>query len=582
MAGGGVVADPNDPFAQLKAQRERMGYQDTSPEAEISARNSGFGDMVAVEARRREQMQQEAAAKALAEREAARPKTSIDLAGDVSQGNLQNAIDQARAIDQSKVNVKVGNPNYAPDKAYTDSAEGAWDVRPVFNQETGEPMMQPVFDEAGNVMRNADGSIQQEMVTEQVWNPGFVEEQARTKDEAGQAGILAERRLNEEMIAQNDATRNAMIDQRAQEMAYDDRLRAQEEAIQKTNEGVAAATQKLTRFADDPWQDKGAGFKTLAVIQGVLSGMVGQDATRVLRQAIDTEMEGLRAGIGAAQSEQNAAMDTYRTLMAETGDQRQADLMMEAARLEAAKAEFLQKQREFNIPVLSAEHQAFLADLDEMIAQKHNAAQRMAATNVPFTTRTVSTMGAEERKVREQMASQGVKTAADATMAGVGQANALELADVKGQSAQQAAAAKGRAETTAKTEMDIKKATDEWGAVENLVSDFLEANPGNIHGVGMPLTGSQIDRSATRSFQSALELLMTSGFTGATATDRQVEQIRNMIEGGTFEMTDDAFRARMNTIKNIASSRRRYYQNQLAGANPVAVQASDLSTFQPE
>lgn len=518
-----------DPFAERDAMRARMG----TPEGAVPDERALLRQSI----EQRERAERQAAMDALAAREAAAPKNAIELAGQTAQQGRQDAIDQARLIDASKKRVEIDNKNYGPDKAYTDAAEGSWDVRPVFNQETGEVMTQPVFDEAGNVKRNADGSIQQEMVTEQVWNPGFIEEQQRTADEAGKANIDAERKMSAYMAQQSLRTDLEQEVQRDREIAYDNRLRAQEEAVAATDAGVANAKRALQEQPDvDPnrfWADKGAGFKVLAVLQGVLSGFVGQDATKILRDAIQTDIEAQRANIGKRESEVGAAVDagnqahqTYREIMAEVGDQRQADLMYETARLEAARDAFLQKQKEFGIQVLTADHQAFLARLEEEIAQKHNQAQRMAAANVETFTRTINTMGRAERQARQKLIDQDIKTAGDATAAGIGQAGAMEMEGAKRQTTiaakQSEDLAKGRRELSDRV-APMKTAVS---MIDRMLSDYEDTGSlsGRRLGDKLPWAGSND--------QKRLVPLLHAALNEGAMQEHEETIIRDLIESG--------------------------------------------------
>jgi hypothetical protein len=275
-------------------------------------------------------------------------------------------------------------------------------------------------------------------------------------------------------------------------------------------------------------------------------------------QVYDAVMQGL--------GDRQIADDVYRNLVDED--------MIQALREEAAQAE---------LPIVKAQYEQAALEMEQQLRARRDATAYKAETTPQTIVSTVDPFRAERRRIEKEQ-----DRASD-------QMDKLELAGVdvaKARDAQSASMAEKRAEgeskvraqvegERAKQEMDIKKASDEWGAVETLVQDYVKETKGNYHGVGAPLTGSQEDRIKTRNFMRALELLGTKGFTGATATDRQVEQIKSLIEGDWTEITDEAFSTRLNSILNIASAQRRYYQNQL-GSESKRMTASEIPSFRAD
>jgi hypothetical protein len=144
-----------------------------------------------------------------------------------------------------------------------------------------------------------------------------------------------------------------------------------------------------------------------------------------------------------------------------------------------------------------------------------------------------------------------------------------------------------------KMEMERRKKilenSDDWGVVEQMIDEWEQRNTGNIHGTGVPLTGTREQRIENDSFDTLLPQMAIKAITGANFSEAQGKAAERLVEGSWTEMSDDAKRARIRSLKNLAGSQRRYAARLLGeegteplNQQPVVQGPEGFTTFQPE
>ncbi|MGL4444566.1 MAG: hypothetical protein ACRCU1_13140, partial [Alsobacter sp.] len=428
-------------------------------------------------------------------------------------------------------------------------------------------------------------------------NLGMAEAQLQAREGQGAAELEQLERVAQVQKEAAEMSSRATAEAKQADIERRDFATLQRDAITQQQQVQQAARAKLQDLPElDPdrsFKSKSGGAKFWAVLGSLAGGAIGSSQVNdQLMQIAAQDLEAQKANAAQTFDAANAAdsavdqqMGLYRELLGAAGDEAAADAMFLQLQLEDA-SRLLAEMGRTTIPVAKAELQQSLVNLKGQIDEQQRVIETRLATTPASFLKTYDPLGGRVRKKLEERALRLEKERTDFQKMGVeGEGKYAEKAyDRETKLLEKGAERETKlAEKAADKDFDIKKASDEWGAVETLVGDFLEANPDEIAGVGAPLGGDQDDRIRTRSFKSALELLATSGFTGATATDRQADQIKELVEGGMWEMSDEAFRTRMGEIMNIASSRRRFYQDQLGSKSPrIGDPKKGLSTFQPE
>jgi hypothetical protein len=442
------------------------------------------------------------------------------------------------------------------------------------------------LDASGNVIERPTGLLNDEAYYTQQLQGAQVEEQ----------------RAHAAAYATEATRQQARIDV-MERKAEADTIRRQEalKAEQVVMAKLSAAADRLNEAPDiDPnryWASQSAGRKALWAIQAALAGFAGLDPLGALNSAIAMDIDAQKAnfaqkqaGFNARVEEFGAARSVYADLREGINDEMTADLMMESARLQQAEVAFKAMAVKEGIPPAMAQANIFLTQLQQRNVEIWTAIrERLAMTPAIIGGGTRPLYTGPIRKTLEQIATQentrgqatelaaieqGGKAASAATEFGQKKELAQIEADAKVRAAEATERGKGDAE--------IQKNTREWGTVETMIDDFLAANPDDIAGVGIPLTGSRGERISTAVFQRMLTNNLIKAITGANFSEQQGKDVLRIVEGTWDEFSDDDMRARLRALKQIVSAQRKYMQRPLQAPSRQVESVDQFSTFKPE
>lgn len=306
----------------------------------------------------------------------------------------------------------------------------------------------------------------------------------------------------------------------------------------------------------------------------------------------------------SAQGVQAAQENLLGWLRTQTGDERVADEAFRVWSLQQIQKQAMAKLADAGVDVQAAQSHEFILGLKQKIVDATRQMEIVAATTVPFFTSYVDPRTPDQKRIDMKLAESGIRTAEKAgdqaidiaakRQEGVQTRESAERIAETGVRAKEVEARSKAIEKTieerAKADAEILKNTREWGAVEQMVDDFLGANPEEIHGSGIPLTGTRGERISTDSFNQLLPQMLIKAITGANFSEEQGEAAKRLAEGSWDEFSDADKRARLRAIKNLASSQRRYLQKQLAPdqtpdylqADPIEESSTGFSTYMPE
>lgn len=402
--------------------------------------------------------------------------------------------------------------------------------------------------------------------------------------------------------AQIDAQQAKLIrDQQRRDMAM--------EAERHVFEQIQNASDKLAKTPDDDrgryWASRKWWQKFAWAISAIADGMRGLDPMAALNSAIEGDIrdqqsarEARRGELASAQEQLGAVRSIYADLRSTIGDEDTTHDAMRLARYEQAKALLMAEQLRNGIPLQAAMANEGILELDQKINDTAAAIrERLAVTpeRIGGGTRpaltgpirsTVEKMRAEEAARATKLEQQGIDIGAEQQK----QERGAQLDVQKEEAKARAAGAAKQGEADVEMRKKILENSKDWGLVEQMIDDWEQRNTGNIHGTGMPLTGTREQRIENDSFDTLLPQMAIKAITGANFSEAQGKAAYRLTEGTWDEMTDDAKRARVRALKNLASAQRRYAARLLGedpGAEPLNRQPvmqspEGLSTFEPE
>jgi hypothetical protein len=427
-------------------------------------------------------------------------------------------------------------------------------------------------------------------------NLGMGEAQVQAAEGVGAAELQQAERVAEVQRQTAEASRAATAEARAADVERRDFARVQRDAIDQAQAVQSDARERLQSLPElDPnrsFKSMEGGAKFWAILGSLAGGAIGSnEVPNRLMEIASRDLDAQKANAAqvfdaAASADAGVAQQTglYRDLLSAAGDEAAADAMFLQLQLEDAARELEAQLAETTVPKLQAELQQSLVGVRQQIdAQQRAVDVQLATTPKSFLVQTGG-MGPRSRKLAEKRVARLEEERFKLQMAGIeGEGKFAEKAYDRETKLLEKGVERDTklAEKDKDREFEIKKATDAWGQVETLIKDYRKQMKGDYHGVGMPLTGTQNQRIATRNFKRSLKLLSTSGFTGATASEAQMEQINGMVDGDFWEMDDEAFDERLTGLENTASSQRRYLQGQL-GPEGKKLTTAELPTFVPD
>ena len=443
---------------------------------------------------------------------------------------------------------------------------------------------------------------------EGAWTLGDTRDIGRAPGALGMEEAFRQGQENVDTATEEQATERARLEaiaaqeqREATEVAAD----AMEEQRLREEAGIQAVNQ-LRTLRDDTRKQLAAmpqvnrervakglsqGTKVAAVLGAIAQGWRGDPITAVndaIDRGVAEEMDKYARrqselqDITAEADDAMGFLDYVTTSLG--GNVRAGQQVLRSMRMEDAIADLAAKEAATNVPVIKAQLAQTRVALEKQLRDESDALELEYRTTPETIGVTIDTPW--RKLMREEAKAQlkeGREEQRDLRKAYVGAASddtkfarELELEGVK----QEGAANAKRVEANAMGEKDIKLKSAAFGAVEQQIDDLLD-NTGNIHGRGLAWTGSAEERIVTDSQLTALKQSLTQAFTGATATEEQQEAFARLIEGDWSELSDDALRARLRSLKNIVSSQRRYLQKELGPETKQAVSPRELSTFQP-
>jgi hypothetical protein len=425
---------------------------------------------------------------------------------------------------------------------------------------------------------------------------GMGEAQLQTAEGVGAAELQQAERVAEVQRQTAEASRAATAEARAADVERRDFARLQRDAIDQAQAVQADARERLQAL---PELDPNRSFKSMeggalfwSILGSIAGGAIGHnEVPGMLMDIASRDLDAQKANAAqvfdvSAAADAGVAQQTglYRDLLNAAGDEAAADAMFLQLQLEDAARELEAQIGETTVPKLQAELQQSLVGVRQQIDAQQRAIDVQLATTPEKIVKTFDPLGRRTRDLLMKRAERIEGERFKLQMAGVeGEGKFAEKAYDRETKLMEKGAERDTklAEKDKDREFEIKKATDAWGQVETLIKDYRSQMKGDYHGVGMPLTGNQNQRIATRNFKRSLKLLGTSGFTGATASEEQMEQINGLVDGDFWEWTDEAFDERLTGLENTASSQRRYLQGQI-GSETKKLGTAELPTFVPD
>ncbi len=428
-------------------------------------------------------------------------------------------------------------------------------------------------------------------------NIGELETERRTQERLGEAKLAAAETMATAEVDAAQMYRDAIAESRQAEIERRDFAEQQRDALVRLQDVEAEARKKL---AEQPeWdggkgivQNMGLGLKILAVVSAAAAGFAGKGGQyqggfvqraidqelRRVKQARQLGLENYEAAKGAVQQ----GMQLYNTIMSGLGDEAMADQMMLQMVGEDAAAFLRQKLAESTLPQEQAAIQLELQQIEVGLRERREqmklktalTPRRLAYKSDPNKEKRERLL--EQQKARETQLDKLAMAGIDVAEAEAERGSKERMAETKARGQVQAK----RAEKLAEGEMKIKEATRAWGTAERQIDDIL-GRTGEIHGRGIPWTGTSQERIELDSQLTALKQTITNAWTGATASPEQAEQFAKLVEGDWSELSDDALRARLRALKNIVSAQRRYLQEDLATSQNQVTSPTEAESFQP-
>lgn len=203
------------------------------------------------------------------------------------------------------------------------------------------------------------------------------------------AEMLRAHKVADFMDEQNARQAEALTDMKARHFAQEEQ---DIEAQQRTKAAyglMAETTQRLMEGPDRWWASRSDGQKAGAFLGMLGRGLSGGNPSDFLNERIDRELDALKSASAAAATQGNMARGMYADIRARAQDQREADAIYAAARAEQMKQQFEAFAARSAIPSVMAQQQQSRLALEQMVADRRLALEKIAVHNVK--SRTIAT-----------------------------------------------------------------------------------------------------------------------------------------------------------------------------------------------
>lgn len=450
-------------------------------------------------------------------------------AGNFMQRRLQAAEAAAaggRGGDMGGGDMAMGEPGPAPDP-YGDVSAGAYGYggalqnaqmldRAYRTVRSDNAMYEPTQDYIGQTKENQIAAVDAQQSAFQTQAAKAAEAAALMNEAHAQT---AQMELRQQFLAEQEARRRADVDANLQKYQQ-----AADKAVQDF--------QKVDKY--DPgkaWADKGAGTKIRIALAAIGRGLQGGNPQDVFSDVLQRELAAQKqtrsdAGeaMDAARGQVTNALTQRDTFLALAQDERVADAMVQSATMRKIAAKMEAMEAQYGPAIINDQWRAAKAAADQMITDSDYRLAQLEASTPKYFTRTVSTMGRNERNIRQQMANEMIGTAGEAQKQGLG----------------------------AMTEQRKRQATDEYGlnedswrriekytgdaqnaaleSVERQIQEILaDVDIKGVKATGFDWFGD--DAAELNQKLTMLEDTALKAFSGAASTDSERDEIRNMVRG---------------------------------------------------
>lgn len=213
-----------------------------------------------------------------------------------------------------------------------------------------------------------------------------------------EAAVYREQAAAQTMEDVADRQLQAMTQLRANQQAQAQREAAQIERIRHVNDLATKAADTFAKTQDvDPgryWRSQPAFMKFIAALAAGLKGWAGRtDATSHITDAIAMDIDAQKAAISKAsanvgnlQSQAAREESLYGQILAQTGSEREADLIYTKALLEHGAARTAAVLQRTNVPLMRAQAELQLNALRQHISQVDLQLQKQAIASTPTIT----------------------------------------------------------------------------------------------------------------------------------------------------------------------------------------------------
>lgn len=324
-------------------------------------------------------------------------------------------------------------------------------------------------------------------------NPIYGATQDYIKDAQGAMGMQREGQLagmEADLAAQREIAfeteelarrqRDAEIDMQAREAVRAQDLQAQLDHSREVESKIASAADRLAQAEDiDPgrvWANKSSGQKFLATLGAVMSTMANvPNPMGIINNAIAADIDAQKANlakrrgvVGARQDEFNAARQVWNDMRATASTEREADIMMEQARLQSAKAQMDAMAARQKVPQMNAKALELRGDIDAKMAQNTLELERL---RVATPRRIVSSRFVLPKEIRDANRKRAMELEK--------QGREIEKIREKGRVDARAAGAQERA----KSKREIAKDTGQIRAAKRRLQAYKEKIADDVPGV---------------------------------------------------------------------------------------------------